>query len=544
MRTRMNLLLILAAVFVVIMPLFRPGFFVSHDGELHLGRIPAYARELSSLQFPVRWSSTLNYEFGTPIFSFMYPLPYLLTSVPYWLTNSAIFSLKLVLGLSILLSAFAMYSFVKAWKNDEFAAVFASVVYTWMPYRLLNIYTRVALGEAVAFIFPPVMMLGALWLYQGKLSRGVLLTWLGVAGLVLSHNAMSLMFVGPLFLWYFVAHVQSFKSPQEIRKIAILVGAWISGILTSAFFWLPALLEKKYTLIDSQLVSKDFSKYFISVAELLHTPWSSNSELTPAFFGVSGLLIAVIAIIGLYKFRSRATAFLLLMLALSLVMTMSVSRVLWENLPLLPYFQLPWRFLSLTVWATALLVPTSLSVMVKGKWFFAALVITLLALQGFGSLSILTPAQYVDAHFEKYPGTTTWHEEGTPIWTAGAADKYPESPFLTADGVTVQVIQSITVHKSFSTTSTESAQFVLQQVYFPGWKSSLNGVEQPIQFQDPSARGLMLVELPAGENIVEFQFTKTKVRATAEILSIMSLGWIASLWWVSRQWERRYDRAS
>jgi uncharacterized membrane protein YfhO len=108
----------------------------------------------------------------------------------------------------------------------------------------------------------------------------------------------------------------------------------------------------------------------------------------------------------------------------------------------------------------------------------------------------------------------------------------------------VEPLQSSSILKTFTTTSSESASFVLQQVYFPGWISSLNGIEQAIQFQDPNARGLMKIELPPGENLVEFRFTKTKVRAAAEILSVLSLGCLTFLWWMSRRWERLYDKAS
>ncbi|MDZ7586588.1 MAG: hypothetical protein U0946_02440, partial [Patescibacteria group bacterium] len=84
---------------IVIWPLFPKGFYKSHDGELHLARIAAYSQALKQGQFPVRWAANLNYNYGYPIFNFVYPLPYLLASGFNLAGLGLADSLKLVLGL-------------------------------------------------------------------------------------------------------------------------------------------------------------------------------------------------------------------------------------------------------------------------------------------------------------------------------------------------------------------------------------------------------------------------------------------------------------
>ncbi len=518
---------------VIAWPLIFAGFYTSHDGELHLGRIPAYAHQVFAGQFPVRWSDTLNFRYGSPIFSFMYPLPYLLASGIYGVTASAITALKITMLLTFLASGLAFYSYVYLWKKDELLAFVSAAVYLLLPYRMLTIYTRVAFGEAVAFLFPPLIMLGSLYLKRKEFKKGILVTALSVAGLILSHNAMSLIFVGPLFLWFFIAQDPGFfslPSKLKLQTSILYLGSWLSGLLLSAFFWMPAWIEKKYTFVEQFLQDKDFHSYFLSPAQLLHQNWSLPDNAAPAFWGVTAVSIFAVSLWQLYKKRTLELAVIIGFLVLALFMTANTSAVLWENIPFLPFFQLPWRFLSLAVWATALLVPFAVKDL-PYRSVVAAVIVGLLLFESFPSTQVLTKLTTPDSYFTSYPGSTTWHEEGTPIWTAGSPASFSEKEFIVDETVVVTqqdagASQSITTPtntatlRTYSVTATQPTTFVLQHLYFPGWKAYVNNQETPIEFQDIEHRGLMKIALPAGSNHIEFRFEKTTTRLVAELISI------------------------
>lgn len=519
-RAKIATLVLLCLGCLMAFPLLAPGFYTSHDGELHLGRIPAYAHELFSGQFPVRWSSSLSYHYGSPIFSFVYPLPYWFAAGVYQITGSSILALKLTLLLTFLASGVALYRYVFLWKKDELVAFVSAAVYLFLPYRMLNMYTRVAFGEAVAFLFPPLVMLGGLYLKRQEFSKGILLTALSVAALILSHNAMSLIFVGPLFLWFFIANDPAISTlKNKGQTIMLYLGSWMSGLLLSAFFWFPALIEKKYTFVEKFLQDKDFHAYFLSPNQLINQAWLLPENAAPAFWGITGLLILVLSVRQLKIQKSLELSSLLAFLLLALFMTTQYSQVLWENVPFLPFFQLPWRFLSLTVWATALLIPFALN-SIRFRKIFALGILLLIFMESFPSTQVLRKLEMADAAFDTYPGSTTWHEEGTPIWTAGTPTEFPTQAFVTDEFVMVTPGVQTSTRKNFDIQTMQASSFVLPHFYFPGWKARLNGQEVPIEFQDMNHRGLMKVAIPTGESQLAFTFEKTNTRLFAEFVSL------------------------
>lgn len=513
---------------------FVPGFYKSDDGELHLGRIPAFAREVAAGQLPVRWSESLNYSYGSPVFSLMYPLPYYLTSVFYLAGFDAIFSLKAVLVLTYVLSGIAMSIYVKHWRNDKFLATLAGAVYILLPYRLLTLYGRAALGEAVALLFPPLLFWGGSLLFRGRYSLGILTTVSALVGLILSHNAVSLMLVPFSFVWILVSNGEARTAWQSIfsgkwkknlvqlQTLIFFLGSFVAGLLISSFYWIPAIVEKKYTLLESFLSQKQYSDYFLSFPNLLHQSWDKNTA--PAFFGVGGMLIllAAIGVIVKNKKTKLPVIFLSGTVALALLMTTSVSEIVWQQLPLLKFFQLPWRFLNLAVVATALLVPLVLE-RLRYTTVLGLAIVLLIFLE---SAPVLTTRvqQFNDAkYFEYYPGSTTWHEEAAPVWTAGTADAYPEQEYVTEPSATVQSLVHTSTAREYTVTAQNPGYFVLQQVYFPGWQANVDGVSTAIEFQDMNYRGLQRISLPAGEHSVKFVFADTKVRKLANVLSLGSL---------------------
>ena len=93
---------------------------------------------------------------------------------------------------SILLSAWGMWFFVRDWLGER-AALVAAVAYVYVPYHLLDTYVRAAMGETLALALLPF----ALWAVRRATLRPSLLAVLGVAlsyaAIHLSHNFVALM---------------------------------------------------------------------------------------------------------------------------------------------------------------------------------------------------------------------------------------------------------------------------------------------------------------------------------------------------------------
>src|SRR4030042_3247648 len=92
--------------------LVRPGFYTSHDGEWMTIRLTAFHQSLKGGQFPVRWLSRLNHEYGYPVMNFLYPLPFYLAEPFYFLTKNPASAVQMIMGLSVIAMALGMYKWL------------------------------------------------------------------------------------------------------------------------------------------------------------------------------------------------------------------------------------------------------------------------------------------------------------------------------------------------------------------------------------------------------------------------------------------------
>ena len=96
-----------------IFPLFKKGFFVTDDGEWMIIRFSAFHQALRDGELPLRFLGRLNQEFGYPVTTFLYP-GYLYVAEPFHLIGfSFVDSIKIVLGLSMILSAIFTYLWLR-----------------------------------------------------------------------------------------------------------------------------------------------------------------------------------------------------------------------------------------------------------------------------------------------------------------------------------------------------------------------------------------------------------------------------------------------
>ena len=200
---------------------------------------------------------------------FLYPLPSYIASVFILLGVSFVDSFKLVFALSFLASVLAMYY----WLREEFGdlpAFTGAVLYGFSPYRFVDLYVRGAIGEHLAFVFFPLLCLGTLRLSRKDDTRGWVIVALSTGALILSHNALSLMFF-PLAILY--ALYLYWKENLGKKFIVKASSAFAIGFLLSAFFWVPAFFEGKYTLRD--LVTRGVTENrFVEPFQFIYSPWS------------------------------------------------------------------------------------------------------------------------------------------------------------------------------------------------------------------------------------------------------------------------------
>lgn len=521
-----------------ILDLARPGLPAGHDTPDHVARIANFYQSLSEGNLIPRWAGNLNWGYGHPILMFLYPLPSYIASLFHFFGFSFVDSTKLVFGVSYIASILAMYLFAStSW--GIIPGFTAAVLYGYAPYRFVDLYVRGALGEHVAFVFPPLIFYGLLTLAKNHRSKvACVIIAISMAGLILSHNAIALMLL-PLIAGYII-YLYIFESKRSLNYLLLTAFYLLLGFALSAFFWIPAFFEGKYTLRDIVTAGEALHR-FVPWTWFLYSSWNYGSgEVLSKFLGFAqwiGILVSVFVIWQRKDQKLRVILFgLLSILVISLFMMTEESSFIWRRVVLLQKFQFPWRFLSLTVLVSAILGGISTAeVMIRVKNKNYLLVFFCIVILG-TTMYMWHPSGYQQrdesVYSSIYPSTTDTGES-SPIWSIRQMGERPSESAVPIQGNgTIALIGKNTTQREYSVIAEEELRVAENTLYFPGWKVFIDGRETQIQYQDPAYRGLMTFFVPVGKHIVTIRFSDTKVRMVANSISIISFGLLCVFYFV------------
>lgn len=527
MKKNAWLLALILISLVPLIPLIHPGLPVTHDGRDHVARIADFYQNLLDGVLIPRWAGNLNWGYGHPVLMFLYPLPSIMASVFRVLGFSFIDSTKLVFATAFVLSGITMFVWLKSFLKKE-PAFLGSILYLFASYRFVDLYVRGAIGEHVAFIFPPLICYFLYQLASKKQSNYAVLAGCSIAGLILAHDAISIIFLP--FIVIYGLYLSYFMSKKTVFLIQGSMSI-VVGFILSAFFWIPAFFEGKYTLRDV-VASHDFSNTLFSLDKFIYSPWS---------FGISGqfsLQIGIIqwllvlgtglgTIIYRKKIKPQSLALLCLLFfffVVNLIVMTPISKVVWDHVSLIQKFQFPWRFLTFSVFITSVIVAVGAELLpVK----FRNMIVSLSLL----AVVLTIPYWKANGYFVRpdnffsgiYAGTTDTGES-SPRWSVRFMEQVPKShiEFISGNGQITEGLHTTTKHY-YTIKTSSSAQLRENTLYFPGWRIVVDNSPIAFQFQDTHNRGVMTFTVPSGKHAVAVEFGETKLRLLADLLSIVGL---------------------
>lgn len=542
MRSKYLLIAVLVSILPIV-PFFITGKLLhTHDGLVHLARLAAYFKALEDGNFPVRFAGYLNYGYGLPLFNFIYQLPYWIGSLLLFIGLGLVTAFKISLTFSFLLSAFFMFLFSKEYFKDEKYALLVTVFYQFAPFRMVELLVRGSYGEVYTYAFLPLVLYGLTLIHKKIALKGVLLTAIGMALLILSHNSVALMFFGAAVLFVLFTY-------QNVKKTVIAFLSLLFGLCLSSFYWVPAILEHRYTYGDL-FMSKLYLSYFPPFINFFIPNFNNNTHLQTVgittYIGLfQGLaILTTIVVLVFIKVKEanikRVFYYGLTLLLISFFFMAPVSKFIWGSSigALLRQFQFPWRFLSLVVLATALLAasfPVLNKRILKGKLFYIVLLLVILTTAFYwkGSLGY---DKINEGYYWNFPLNTTYYGETDVIWSAGPAKSYPKSriEFLAGNGI-ISNFTKRNASQTFTVQTFVQSELVSHTQYFPGWTVRIDGAKTPIQFQDPNHRGEIVFPVPAGKHVVKIVFEESKIRLLADILSIVSVIFIIPIFYLFKK---------
>ena len=499
----------------------------THDGLVHLARIAAYFKALQDGQFPVRWAGDLNYGYGMPLFNFMYQMPYIISSFVVFLGVGLVNAFKITLVLSFLLSGIFMFGFSLSFFKDIKKAFLITIFYQFFPFRLVEILIRGSFGEVYAYAFFPLVLWGAVLLFEKVNFRNILITSLGTALLILSHNALSLVFflITVAFILFFAGKPKNYRYPFF---------ALFLGLLMSSFYWVPAIFEHHYTYGD--LFMKDlYISHFPPIQNSFVPNFFNSASLQTGGisiqFGLFHTLVLALTLIVLFSQRVKKIDKKLFIFFTALFIMQPISKPLWEKMALLRQFQFSWRLLSVIGFATSMM---SVSIFYFGFFKKNIVYFSLLFLLIFSTIYYWRPILGWDKinedHYWNFPLTTTYFGETDLIWSEGPAKKYPLQRVEVIDGK--GVVGKITKRSNmlvFKTNNETPIKVVTHIQYFPGWRAYVDQKQVPIQFQYQVYRGLIVFEVPLGQHEIKLSFGESKIRFIADMLTVVGFIVLTSL---------------
>ncbi len=314
-----------------------------------------------------------------------------------------------------------------------------------------------------------------------------------------------------------------------------------------------------------------------------HEPEPMSLQLGKGFI-IFSLLAFLIGFWRKYNLQKKLWFIFAGFFFLAVFMTTAPSNFIWKVLPFLALFQFPWRFHVLITFCGSVLIATGvyyLSQIISSKKPYklvvALVALIVIGLMVFENYRFFKPRTYLipevsgrtssmgrtisnffesegdcdweSIYKEEYAGwneaeakndykarggsceirmafafseTTTWDDEYLPKWVKEKPKDY--------EGEKVKIISGqgkITdldwgyYQKSFVFSGEEESVLELAHIYYPGWKVLVNGQPKEIDYSNDG--GLMTVSLSPGRNEVNFVFSRTPLRLTFEIVSLIGL---------------------
>lgn len=507
-----KIILLLILLLPAIWFLLKPGFFPSDDGEWMVVRLSDFHRSVVSGQIPVRWAARLNFSYGYPVFDFLYPLSLYVGELLHLIGFSFVWSVKLVFIFSFILSAFFMY----LWRKKIVSAIF----YAYAPYRFLDVYVRGSIGEAIGFVFLPLVFWSIQKLSEKFQKKYLVIGSLAYAALIMSHNIMAMIFT-PIILAYIIWLFLPKKDKKFLYSCLLLLAF---ALAVSCFFWLPAIYDSRFVIFNQVSVTNPL-EHFPSIRQLLIPSWGYGPSVVgfndQASYQIGLLHLAIVA--TAFLVIDWGISFFVLVFLAAVFLMLPVSGDLWKKLPFLNLVQFPWRLLAITAFSSSVLageVTRRVKPNLK-RYLELSLLILVIALN-FRYARPETVVSRGDGFYATNEATTTVKDEYMPIWVRKKPTARPDQKVEIISGT--GVIENLKFNSrmvSFTTKSENGTVLQVNTVYFPGWQAIVDGQNQPIDYQNN--KGLILLTVPSGMHLVLVEFKETAIRLLADIVSVFGL---------------------
>lgn len=324
-------ILILFISILIVSPFFLDGRLFKDDSIFHILRIEGIAQNILNKNFfSGVYQNFLNgFGYGVGLF---YSGLFLYIPAFFILLGFSSDTVYLIFLIIINIATFySIYYCLNHILNDNKINLILSILYLIMPYRIINLYIRGAIGELLALIFIPFVVLGTYEIFYRNKNKYYLLI-IGMLGLLHSH-LLTLVIMSSLILLISIINI---KNDNIKEKLFYLLKSAIFSIALGCNF-LFSMIEQLY--ID---------KFYLSINKINKNSVIFNLLDVNDIFKLIFNIIFIILLIYIINKNSNKTKINNLFVTISLISIYSLI-ILTDFFPwnifyfILNFIQFPFR---------------------------------------------------------------------------------------------------------------------------------------------------------------------------------------------------------
>lgn len=375
-----DIVIILIFSLIVSIPLSSNNLDIYRDdGVQHIARLMGTYQTITEGEFPSVIMSNFCNGFGYSWNIFYSPFTAYIPLIFSIFTNSFELMLKLFMVLCSFLSGIAMYSFVKKVTKNRYAALLASIIYIFAPYRLTDMYMRTAISELASFIFLPIVFHGMYNIFNNeeKSTKKSLMLTLGAVGLILSHIVIA-MYTAIFCFIYLLINIKKLKEKQVLKMLGINI---LLILLLTSFYLLPMLEHKMATdyevFQDGRMErTEELIRNKVDLIDLIYTR-SGNLIFEIGLVTLIGIVLTLLTYRKIGKDYKRLYWFALVSGAICIILSLRFFP--FEKMPaVLKMIQFTFRLLEFSSFFFAFVVAINYSLVIKNFKLRDVLVLSLL----------------------------------------------------------------------------------------------------------------------------------------------------------------------
>ncbi|MBQ7409840.1 MAG: hypothetical protein IJW20_00465 [Clostridia bacterium] len=536
-----NLIDFVVIIFVAVLiglPLLSSKLDVYYDdGIQHIARAYGTAEAIKeNFLFPNVISSFTN-SYGYSWNLFYGPLTTYGIIAIRFIVRNYIVAYKIFVLISMFLSGFFMYKFMKNLTRNSEVALLSSILYMSFPYHLTDLYTRNAVGEFTSFMFIPLVFLGLYNLFNTSDKNYYLAV--GAIGLILTHN-LSTAIVAIFGFIYLLINIDRLKD-SKVRKGLLINICFI--VLVTSFYWVP-LIETKlaadYQVYESGMMStsEKTAGHGLNFTQLFVT--SNDGSAFVFELGPHILIMLAFSVMAFNSLKPELKKTYIFLLICGLVtLWMSTKYFPWKYLPeQLSIIQFPWRLLMMSAFFLSTVCAMNMGTIIKKfsiKDVIVLSIISTLYILAFYNILTFYSEEKLENIENINMGNVTGREYETVAGIAKAeylpVNAYKNRFYVASREKGIYVLSGKAIIENESkdgykyvadleTGDAEYTVFELPYIYYPGYEVRLDGM---ITESFETENGFLGIAMGKDDSAkLEVDYTGTTAMKASMFISIIS----------------------